>query len=103
MSEFLPTPVEKARKAFGAVLRVLQSGGKQGQIGTVTGISDTSMSRLVNDHLEKAMLVLYHAGFKVVPQDMDCYPRAQVEAWYSAYKKQIELADTAAKLFEGLE
>jgi hypothetical protein len=103
MAEFLPTPIEKARKAFSAVLRVLQTGGKQGQIGAVTGISDTSMSRLVNDHLERAVLVLYHAGFKVVPQEMDCYPRAQVEAWYSAYRSQIQHADTAAKLFEGME
>lgn len=103
MAEFLPTPIEKARKAFSAVLRVLQTSGKQGQVGVAIGISDTTMHRLVNEQMERCVQALYHAGFKVVPQDMDCYPRAQVEAWYSAYKKQIELADTAAKLFEGLE
>jgi PP-loop superfamily ATP-utilizing enzyme len=103
MSEFLSTPVEKARKAFSAVLRVLQNGGKQGQIAVVVGIGDSTMSRFVNEQLERAVQVLYHAGFKVVAQDMRCYPSQDVEAWYAAYKKQIAHAETAAELFEGMD
>jgi predicted DNA-binding protein (UPF0251 family) len=103
MSEFLPTPVEKARKAFGAILRVLQTGGKQGQVAVAIGVSDTTMHRLVNEQMERCVQALYHAGFKVVPQDMKCYPSQDVEAWYAAYKRQIEHSETAEKLFEGIE
>lgn len=103
MAEFLPTPTEKARKALAAVLQVLKNNGKQGQVATALGVSDSTMSRLVNDHMEQVIAVLYHAGFKCVSQDMHCYPSQDVEAWYAAYKKQIQHAETAAQLFEGME
>lgn len=103
MSEFLPIPIEKARKALSSVLQVLKSNGKQGAVATALGVSDSTMSRLVNDHMEQVITALYNAGFKVVSQEMRCYPSADVEAWYSAYKQQISRADTAAQLFEDLE
>ena len=103
MSEFLPTPTEKARKALASVLQVLKSNGKQGQVATTLGVSDSTMSRLVNDHMEQVIAVLYQAGFKCVSQEMACYPAKQIEAMYSVYKTHIERAETAAQLFEGME
>lgn len=72
MTEFSVGPQEKARKALAPVLQVLKKDGKQGQIATVMGLSDSTMSRLVNDHLEAVITALYHSGFKVVSQDMRC-------------------------------
>lgn len=103
MSEFLPTPAEKARKALATVLQVLKSNGKQGQVATSLGVSDSTMSRLVNDHMEQVIAALYHSGYKVVPQEMACYPSAQVEAWFGVYKNSVSRAETAAQLFEGME
>ena len=103
MSEFSISPLEKARKALAPVLQLLKKDGKQGQIATSMGVSDSSMSRLVNDHLDDVIVVLYHAGFKVVSQDMRCYPAQDVEAWFAAYKRQVQHAETAEQLFEGME
>lgn len=99
MNEFSISPIEKARKALSPVLQVLKSDGKQGQVATAIGVSDSSMSRLVNDHLELVLAVLYHSGFKVVSQEMKCYPAQDVEAWYAAYRRQVQHAETAAQLF----
>lgn len=103
MTEFSISPLEKARKALAPVLQVLKNDGKQGQIATAMGVSDSTMSRLVNDHMEAVIAILYHAGFKVVSQEMRCYPAPDVEAWFSAYKRHVEHAQTAAQLFEGME
>lgn len=103
MNEFSISPSEKARKAISAVLQVLKINGKQGQVAVSMGLSDSTMSRLVNDHMDGVVVALYHAGFKVVPQSMACYPAEQVEAWFSAYKAAMNHAETAAKLFEGME
>jgi hypothetical protein len=103
MTEFCISPLEKSRKALSAVLQVLKNNGKQGAIATAMGISDSTMSRLVNDHMEQIVSALYHGGFKVVSQDMQCYPSADIEAWYGAYKRQVSHANTAAELFRGEE
>lgn len=103
MTEFSISPLEKARKAQAPIFHALKTDGKQGQIATAMGVSDSTMSRLVNDHMEAVIAILYHAGFKVVSQEMRCYPAPDVEAWFSAYKRQVEHAQTAAQLFEGME
>ena len=89
MTESSFTPLEKARKAVGAVFQVLGSNGKQGQLATVLGMSDTSMSRLKNEQLESVVKVLYHAGFKVVPQDFKCIPEVQARAWFDSHQREV--------------
>lgn len=103
MSEFCISPLEKSRKAVSAVLQVMKNNGKQGHVAASLGMSDSTMSRLVNDHMEQLVSVLYHSGFKVVSQDMRCYPAADVEAWYAAYRRSVQQAETAAQLFGGDE
>jgi PP-loop superfamily ATP-utilizing enzyme len=103
MSEFSTSPLEKARKAQAPIFHVLKSDGKQGQIATALGVSDSTMSRLVNDHMEAVIAILYHAGFQVVSQDLQLYPSRDVEAWYSVYRRQVMQSETAADMCEGCE
>lgn len=97
------TATEKARKAHGAVLQVLQNAGKQGAIAAAMGSSDSTVSRIKNEHLENAITVLYCAGFKVVESAMRCYPAQDVEAWYAAYRREMLRSETAAQLFQDME
>lgn len=100
MSELFTNPLDKARKAVAAVFQVLKTGGKQGQIATCIGMSDAAMSRFTNEQLEQAIVILYHAGFKVVSQEMHCYPAKDVEAWYATYKRVMDHAATALEFGE---
>lgn len=83
------------------LLQHLQEGGKQGAIAVAMGVADSTVSRLKSDHAEGVLALLYHAGLKVVPQSVNCYPAADVEAWYAAYRRQVTHAETAAELFKG--
>ena len=51
------------------ILRHLQEPGRAVAISTVTGISETTISRIKNDHLENVCQILAHADLKVVPTD----------------------------------
>ena len=66
------TPAEKARNAGGRVLQAMQTPGKGGAIAAAMGVSDSAVSRLKNEHLEPVLQLLYHLGFKVVPEDFKC-------------------------------
>jgi hypothetical protein len=103
MAEFLPTPIEKARKANSIVLQVLKSNGKQGQVATSLGISDSSMSRLVNDHMEQVIAVLYQAGFKCVTQGKVCVDKDALDFMRRITTRVMSNEVQAKELFEGDE
>ena len=45
------------------------------------GVSESTISRmLAPDHLDKLSLLLAHAGLKVVPIEMQCFPQEKVQA-----------------------
>ena len=45
------------------------------------GTSESTVSRmLAPDHLDKFALMLAHAGLKVVPMEMQCFPPDKVQA-----------------------
>lgn len=89
MASLCPTPTEKARKAAASVFQVLQKDGKQGQIATVLGMSDSTVSRLKNDHMQAVINVLYQAGFKVVPAEFKCIPEVQARAWFDSHQREV--------------
>jgi hypothetical protein len=103
MNEFCISPLEKSRKAHSLLLQAMQSDAKQSAIATYMGVDDSTISRLKNTHSQGVLTMLYYAGLKVVPQAMQCYPAADVEAWYAAYRRQVTNAETAAQLFKGDE
>lgn len=57
---------EKARKAFTRVLQAMEKPGTGGAAAAEMGTSDTSVSRIKNEHLQGAMCLLYALGFKIV-------------------------------------
>lgn len=59
-------PDERARKTVQVVLQRL-SGGNQVAIATALGLSESTISRHKNEHLELFAKILAHAGLKVVP------------------------------------
>lgn len=62
------TPDERSRKIAAAVLRALTE-SKQVAISTVTGLSETQISRMKNDQLENWAQLLAYAGLQVVAAD----------------------------------
>jgi hypothetical protein len=44
------------------------------------GVSESTVSRMKNDQLEQFCLLLAHAGLKVVPIEMQCFPADKVQA-----------------------
>lgn len=66
------TPAERARKAHSAILQAVQRDATQNAIAAAMGVSASTVSRLVNEHLEPFTLMLAHAGLKVVPCTYRC-------------------------------
>lgn len=64
-------PVHRTRKIATLVLHHVHD-GKQVAIATALGVHESTVSRLLSDHLEKLAQVLAHAGLKVVPEGYRC-------------------------------
>lgn len=64
-------PSARARKIAALVLRHVHD-GKQAAIAAAIGCNDSTVSRLLSDHLDKLSQVLAHAGLKVVPEHYRC-------------------------------
>jgi AraC-like DNA-binding protein len=94
MSELSATPIERARKAHGRVLRALEEPGTARNLAQVLGTSETTVSRLKNEKLEDAITLIYHLGFKVVAQDQRCYPTEYVEALHVMARMHMQAPPT---------
>ena len=66
-------PQSRARK-IGCAVRGRVQGQKQDSIAAATGLSPSTVSRLMSEHLDNLCAVLAHAGMKVVPVEMVCVP-----------------------------
>lgn len=66
------TPAETARKGVHLVLQQLQEKGKAGAVAAAMGVSESTVSRLKNEHLGETFLMLAHLGLKVVPTSFKC-------------------------------
>jgi hypothetical protein len=64
-------PSARARKITSLVMHHVHD-GKQVAIATALGVHESTVSRLLSDHLEKLAQVLAHAGLKVVPEGFRC-------------------------------
>jgi transcriptional regulator with XRE-family HTH domain len=56
-------------------LRHLQSPGSAVSVATAMGVSESTVSRLKNDHMESVLTLLAHLGLKVVPSSFKCVDR----------------------------
>jgi hypothetical protein len=94
----MKTAKERARVTVSLVMRALatQSGAV---IATAMGVSEPTISRLKNEHLEQVSLMLAHLGFKVVPCEYKCYNPEYVESILTLARAQL-LENGAPKTLE---
>jgi hypothetical protein len=66
MSESTHSPAELAQKIVSTVLKATQRETKQTAIATAIGMPESTLSRLLSDHLEKLALVPHAAEGHVI-------------------------------------
>lgn len=76
----------------------LQEPGRAVAIAAAMGCSESTISRLKNEHLEPFCRLLAHAGLKVVPVEMQCFPQARVQALLTLAKERMETLQNADQL-----
>lgn len=89
--------VERSRKAHSLVLQRLLSIG-QAEIAKRIDTSESTVSRHVNEHLERACQVLAAAGLKVVPADMQCFPPRKVAILMELARDHLNQLETPEQL-----
>ena len=100
MTSLLTTPAERARKAYGKVLRSLEEPGRQLAIAATLGISESTASRLKNERLEDVLAFLYACGFKIVGEDRVCISESALQFMRETTARVMAQQDMASKLFE---
>lgn len=72
------TPASRANKITASILKA--TARSQGSIAVAMGVNESTVSRLLTDHLDKFAMVLAHAGLKVVPGSSKCFHPEYVDA-----------------------
>lgn len=88
---------ERSRKFHSLVLQRAASVG-QNQIAEQLQVSEATISRFVSADLERACQVLAVLGLKVVPSDMKCYPKDQIEAIFTLARSSMNRIDDVEQL-----
>lgn len=73
-------PVLRARKITSTVIKSMHDGTSQAAVAAAMGMSESTVSRFISDHLDKFALVLAHVGLKVVPAEACFYDPEYVQA-----------------------
>lgn len=66
-------PAARARKISSTLRRVVQE-GSQDAIAAAIGVSSSTVSRLLSEHLDHVAAIAAHAGLKLVSADKVCVP-----------------------------
>jgi hypothetical protein len=98
MTQSSPTVDASARKMVSTVLQVLQEPGRAVAIATALGVSESTVSRLKNEHLETLCSVLAYAGLKLVPADAHVVAKDKIEALLLFAKAHLARVESAADL-----
>lgn len=86
-----------ARKIVSTVLQAAH-GGRQVQIAAALGVNESTVSRLLSDHLPKLAEILARCGLKVVPAHWRCVDPDVAKAMDLLHSRAIERAGGAVKL-----
>lgn len=103
MTELSVHPLERARKALARVFQQMQTPGKGGALAAMLGTSDSSISRIKNEHMESVLCVLYSLGFKLVSEDKICVSKDELHMLRQTYARAVQNEQAAAHLFGGDE
>jgi hypothetical protein len=91
---------ERARKFHSLSLQRIATVG-QNQIAEQLQVSEATVSRFVGTDLERACHVLSILGLKVVPAEMKCYPKDQIDAIFTLARASMNrVADVEQLSFE---
>lgn len=93
MTEVCINPKDRARKMQSFILQRIT--GRQSEIATALGVSESTISRMKGDQLELFCSLLAHAGIKAVPQELKCYDARQIDALFVLARSQMNRAETA--------
>lgn len=88
---------ETARKGFAFLLHALASVG-QAAIAEQLGVSEATVSRIKNDDLERACLLIALLGGKIVPISVKCYAPAAIEPLLALAKQRMQQLESVAQL-----
>jgi hypothetical protein len=89
--------VERARKFQSLTLQRVASVG-QNEIAEQLQVSEATVSRFVSADLERACHVMSILGLKVVPMEMKCYPKDQIEAIFTLARASMNRVDDIEQL-----
>lgn len=89
--------VERARKFHSLALQRVASVG-QNEIAEQLQVSEATVSRFVSADLERWCQVMSIIGLKVVPTDMKCYPKDQIEAIFTLARASMNRVDDIEQL-----
>jgi predicted XRE-type DNA-binding protein len=96
-------PATRARKIASSILRAAQREATQAAIAAAMGVSESTISRLLSDHLDKFAHVLAHAGLKVVDAEFQCVDPKTFAAFEVLYAKAMSQTTPAKLIFEDAE
>lgn len=88
---------ERSRKAYSLALQRVSVVG-QVNVAEQIGLSGATVSRFVNEDLERACQVLVALGLKIVPVEMKCYPKDQIEAIFTLARASMNRVDDVEQL-----
>lgn len=90
-------PHERARKIAHALRSAVQ-GSSQAAIAAAIGVSESTVSRLLADHLDNVAAIIAHSGKKVVDAGMVCVPAATWEEYRRVYRRVLQNEQAAAQI-----
>ncbi len=90
-------PTARARKIAALVLHHVHD-GKQVAIAAALGCHESTVSRLLSDHLDRLAQVLAHAGLKVVPESFRCVDPEVAHAIEVLYDKSMQRVGSPVSL-----
>lgn len=100
MNPVSSTVAERARKFHALALQRMATLGQR-QVAEELRVSEATMSRFVSADLERASHVLAILGLKVVPAEMKCYPKDQIDAIFTLARASMNrVADVEQLSFE---
>lgn len=97
MSQISATVAERSRKYLSLALQRISSIG-QIHVAEQLGTSEATVSRCVNDNLERVCQVLAAAGLKVVPAEMKCYEPRKIAILMELARDHLNQLETVEQL-----
>src|SRR3954464_13670418 len=89
MASLSPAIAEAARKNERVILQAFAK-VSQTRIAEQMGVNDSQITRFKDGGLEHAAALLAACGLKVVPQDMQCFPRDKVHALLTLARDHLQ-------------